>query len=80
MTELSLKHLATVNYTIYISRPKECFKPSLLEDTHLIGDAIFKSLCLRDGRHENGNHRQLSHFLLQALIYIVNRLPQGTEV
>jgi hypothetical protein len=58
MTELSLKHLATANYIINISRAKENFIPSLLEVTHLIGDAIFVSVCLRDGRHVNGNYGQ----------------------
>jgi hypothetical protein len=36
---------------IYISRAKQYFKPSFFEITHLIGDAIFVSVCLRDGRH-----------------------------
>jgi hypothetical protein len=54
MTELSLKHFGTIKYMSYISRAKEYFKPFLLEVTHLIGDAIFVSLCLRVGRRVNG--------------------------
>ena len=62
MTELNLEHFAKITNIIYISRAKEYFKPSFLEVTHLIGDAIFVSVCLRDGRHVNGNYGQLSHF------------------
>jgi hypothetical protein len=66
MTELSPKYFATIKYIIYISHAKEYFRTSLLEVTHLIGGAIFVSVCLRDGRRVNSNYRQLSYFWLQA--------------